>query len=638
MKLSIAAGILVQTLPVVSETKISALLDPEHGRNLKLGDIIRRARAADRGGAQKQRGVKARSGRSNKKTAESSRSRVLKNVPVAPSAVTSSVDLVVCDPSSTDPDVGVLSCGSGKMCKRSQDSVLGGMCVSKKASVDRSDPRTQAAQAAKKKKRSKISDKSSSGKLTNKLQGLRTITSTSMHTSTGSNACDPLSTDADIGVLSCGEGRYCNPIKSSDLGGACADTVRTDDGPAKQPHVGFGNGGASKKAHQNKGLPTPVESECDPAAADIGILSCGPGESCVKNQDSKSGGFCVNPDPTARRLFHLTEDVGLCDPTSYDYGVYSCDCASFDNTTKTGTIACVTTADECFGSKFYGCYETCGTSSSTYDFESNSFTSVKYCYEFSTPTTESLCVTYSDGFATCATEYNGQSCISCQILDSYDVSFDCSNAGGPSSAGGKVLKASNSIGACYQPVPEAENCDVCGYSSYIPFANNDIPVFLQGFGDTTCYGLTVASTYSQISTEKCPEASAVAQSSCCALYCGICGFNTIIPSGSSGNPVTVPGLGETTCGELSYAAYQNFSLPEGSCPAVSEAAADACCESFCELCSSSFIPSSKYGIPISVPGFEDITTCGELDRAAYVDVTITGESCSVFAEIAESTW
>jgi hypothetical protein len=629
MKLSIAAGILAQTLPVVSETKISALLDRQHaGRKLQLGDITRRARAANADGAQKERKVKARTRRSKKKSAASFSPGALKNAPVASSLIDSeSVDLVVCDPSSTDPDVGVLSCGSGKMCKRSQDSVLGGICMAKKPSVDPRDPRVQAAQEAKNKKRGvESTEKSSSGKLKNALQG-------STSTRAGFAACDPSSTNADTGVLSCGKGRFCKPNKSSDLGGECADRIRSDSGTTT------GNGGALKKARQNnKGQAGLVE--CDPAAPDLGILSCGPDESCVKNQDSNSGGFCVNPGRTARGLIHLTEDVGLCDPTSDDYGIYPCDCSSFDNTAKTGTISCNVADNVCFGDVFYGCYETCGAIQVTYDFEASSLSSLKYCYTFSTSDTESICVTYGAGFATCETEYNGQSCTSCEVLESDGFSFDCSNTGGPSASGGRPIISTGAIEACYEPVEDGEYCKLCGYDSngLVPYANNNLPVFLRGFGDTTCYGLVVASRSNQISAEKCSEASAVARSSCCETTCDICSFKGLVPPRNYGNPVTVPGLGDTTCGELIYAAYQSFSLPDGSCPAASDAAAAACCEPFCELCSTSFIPLSRSDIPVSIPGFESITTCSEMDSAAYMDLTIPGESCPAFAEIAENSW
>jgi hypothetical protein len=645
MKLSIAAGILAQTLPVVSETKISALLDRQHaGRKLQLGDITHRARVADTGGAQKERRFKTRTGRSKKKNAESSRSGALKNVHVAPSpTVAGSLDLVVCDPSSADPDVGVLSCGSGKMCKRSQDSVLGGICMAKKQSVDPRDPRAQAAQEAKNKKRGvKSTEKSSSGKLKNALQG-------STSTRAGSAACDPSSTDPDTGVLSCGEGRYCKPNKSSDLGGECADSVRpargttTGTGRAKQPRAGFGNGngGALKTARQNsQGQAGLVE--CDPAAPDLGILSCGPDESCVKNQDSNSGGFCVNPSRTARGLVHLTEDVGLCDPTSSVYGIYTCDCSSFDNTTKTGTISCNLRDEACFGSIFYGCYETCGSKSLAYDFEANSFTSLTSSYVFSVPITESLSVTYSADFSTCETEYNGQSCTSCEVLYDYDVSFDCSNVGGPSSGGGTVLEASNSIQACFQPIDEVGDCNLCGDNSYIPYNNTDIPVFLEGFGDTTCYGLYDASYYNQISVEKCPEASAVAQSSCCENFCKLCGATGQVRYDYYGNNLTIPGFGELTCGDLDYAAYRNASLDNDTCSFVQPYARETCCYEYpvfeyCEVCGpSAVIPYAYDNVTATIPGVGDVS-CYDIFLSAYDSYPLLNATCSVLSEVAQES-
>jgi hypothetical protein len=46
-------------------------------------------------------------------------------------------DFQECDPESDEPDVGVLSCGAGRYCVESDESKIGGFCVSSPDELDR---------------------------------------------------------------------------------------------------------------------------------------------------------------------------------------------------------------------------------------------------------------------------------------------------------------------------------------------------------------------------------------------------------------------------------------------------------------------------------------------------------------------
>jgi hypothetical protein len=137
-----------------------------------------------------------------------------------------------CNPLLNVPDIGILSCGPDFECEPNQDSVSGGICVPSRSPLDQDDLK---------------------------------LTRTSW--------CDPYSSDPDVGILSCGNGRNCQPSKTSPRGGKC-----------------------------NK-LGDVATIECVPTSssspeADIGILVCGSGQICVDSEESHLGGLCITPNTT----------------------------------------------------------------------------------------------------------------------------------------------------------------------------------------------------------------------------------------------------------------------------------------------------------------------------------------------------
>jgi len=107
--------------------------------------------------------------------------------------------------------------------------------------------------------------------------------------------CDPSSSDPDVGVLTCGEGKLCVPSKTSSLGGKCqkvTDGVVVYRDSEEQPEGADGN--------------IPKSVECIPfvfsnGAADVGVLGCGVNEVCIESMASGLGGFCTT-SVTDRRL------------------------------------------------------------------------------------------------------------------------------------------------------------------------------------------------------------------------------------------------------------------------------------------------------------------------------------------------
>ena len=98
--------------------------------------------------------------------------------------------------------------------------------------------------------------------------------------SNAAKECDPTKFDADIGVLSCGEDSYCQESPSSSLGGVCATNKYSKS--KLNP----------RRKHKKKTEMTEIV-ECDPSAADIGIL-CGEDAFCRTSSTSALGGVCTS--------------------------------------------------------------------------------------------------------------------------------------------------------------------------------------------------------------------------------------------------------------------------------------------------------------------------------------------------------
>ncbi len=628
MKLAIATSILAQALPVVSETKLSAWLSSRNGRKLKPGEAFHLVEAVDKvtGYHTRKRRVDARDDKVKSKTAARS-ARALENQPVASSDMKYQT-AAICDPSSMDPDVGVLSCGPGGVCTPSMKSVLGGICTpKKKPRMNASSHQKAASQVAKAKKVASLGRRlKNEGANNDSLQ------------------CDPWSSNPDTGVLSCKEGRDCKPSKMSPLGGECLLPSDVLDGTIKTSRFAFPN---KQEVLRNIRIPRSQNNsspiECDPTVADIGILPCGSDASCVKSNDAKMGGFCETSMTHRRTSMAYDGPSSLCEGPSYQETYFSCKCEDFDSTTKSGSITCTDKEEVCFGSMYYGCYGTCATRSFTQVIENDTSTSSKSCINFSTPKAESFCRSYRNDRANCEVEFNGETCNSCSY-EGYNLNFDCSNiSGGPVLSGdGWYITSLPIIQECYKPV-DGEYCNLCGYDMFIPHSKRDKVIPLSGFGDIlTCYRLQEAQWSNQISTDKCTEASAVAQASCCAYRCNLCGYGGIVPYKNDATLVTISGE-ETTCGALQGLA-SNYSISKEQCVSVYEAVANACCEPTCDVCNSSFIPYGKFNTPVNITGFEDILTCGDMQSAVYPysyiygsrNVSIYGDSCPAAVEIAES--
>ena len=197
MKLSLAAALLGQTVPTLSKRfgPITA-----RDRELKLTTEILEDASPQ---LTLDNGEKRQSGwHYNRRLMRQMVRNDLKNVPK--NGFESM--MVPCDPRSTDPDVGILSCGQDSTCEPSVTSSLGGICT----------PLQSNHQGQGLGPDSIVPWKQVSQLVDHDLPSVTTTIGESVQ-------CDP--TSIDIGILACGEGQFCKHDETSGLGGYCVDTT-----------------------------------------------------------------------------------------------------------------------------------------------------------------------------------------------------------------------------------------------------------------------------------------------------------------------------------------------------------------------------------------------------------------------------
>lgn len=107
--------------------------------------------------------------------------------------------IMPCDPKSTDPDIGILSCGKDHACQPSITSSLGGVCT-----------------PLEEQELGRDSILPWKGPLLKHHPSVKRALTTVVQ-------CDPIFTD--IGILVCEEGQFCENDETSELGGFCVDSL-----------------------------------------------------------------------------------------------------------------------------------------------------------------------------------------------------------------------------------------------------------------------------------------------------------------------------------------------------------------------------------------------------------------------------
>ena len=161
--------------------------------------------------------------------------------------------------------------------------------------------------------------------------------------------------------------------------------------------------------------------ECDPTSedADVGILSCDPGQYCKSHSDSSLGGVCA---AVARKM----ASKGPC---SANYP-YKCDCSNVNSVTYSGQAVCEDIPYICYP----GCSDYCVSLNVTITLTQGKKVLYEGCYNFTRPYPAIFCYTYDPSSYNCVYSINGVNCRSCT-----STHFDCTNI--PNGTKGTVGKA-----------------------------------------------------------------------------------------------------------------------------------------------------------------------------------------------------
>jgi hypothetical protein len=260
----------------------------------------------------------------------------------------------------------------------------------------------------------------------------------------GTVECDPASSDADVGLLSCGMGNYCMESQGSNLGGFCVESPMAFDRDLQD------------------GISENYTEPC----------------------------LCVPP-------------AQYCNESSPYFDYFECDCDEFDVENNTGTLTCKVYENYCFGK--YGCNDTCGNANVTVSIDGESY-SYSTCYDFFTPYEQKFCYYYSSALdiTECAISVDDELCTSCStssLIDPDCGEFDCENVGAGSSGNSCDYGFYPPIAYdCF--VPEGFVCALCGAGMDITIPDGVVNIPTQP--DRTCAELEVAAAAGAITKPQCP--------------------------------------------------------------------------------------------------------------------------------------
>lgn len=420
-----------------------------------------------------------------------------------------------CDPSSVDPDVGILSCGGkGSFCQPNENSFLGGTCVQA--------PHPPTSFSRFKKERSSSALPVDGGGIL-KNQDRPSLLDEAIVATGTTTECDP---SADVGILaavvSCGGvDEHCVPNPASSLGGYCQSaSVNTNEAGSKQ-------------------------EDTDDAAAASG----------------------------RRQLVWLLDEGGMCNPEHPNYMYYDCDCSGYDNVTGTGSVTCIG-RETSLGLRYSGCKDLYVQRNIVYNFENFTRPSYNYCLSttrvppgVSTPS-QSFCFSENFDDRTCEMRFDDELCNSCGVTVfpygyGYSryytyIDFDCTNVEGGSYGNASSLTLLPIIQECYEPIEYPVQCELCpGENQGINYLYQETLdrtlINVSGYGTISCWYLAGLSYYyMSITPDACPalvasidgQATTSGGGGCCSPICDICGEGVPLDLNSVAN---FSDFGEVPC-------------------------------------------------------------------------------------------
>jgi len=293
----------------------------------------------------------------------------------------------------------------------------------------------------------------------------------------------------------------------------------------------------------------PPAKECDP---DVGVLACGLGQFCQASRGASLGGKCL-PLPYSASTRDLQEPEAsftvtttanctdclsgpgvFCDPNSFFYGNYDCECADWTVANKTGSIACILSEKKCN----QNCTEsppTCYAVDFDY-YRGASGSSYQYCYNFTTPFDQTFCFGFAND-QTCFIAVDGSTCNSCRTT--YQIKckgdscsqepcavFDCENVGLGSGNSCEDPVIAPAFQECWLDINGIyPRCSVCPDPEGVLYPENYIEI--PGRGSFNCTYLERFAKKGLLGPQECLNTARIAEDVCCTkrsvpFICNIC--------------------------------------------------------------------------------------------------------------------
>eukprot|EP00934_Nitzschia_sp_Nitz4_P001257 Nitzschia sp. Nitz4//scaffold206_size41850//23066//25585//NITZ4_007424-RA/size41850-processed-gene-0.45-mRNA-1//1//CDS//3329541571//1257//frame0 len=170
--------------------------------------------------------------------------------------------------------------------------------------------------------------------------------------------------------------------------------------------------------------------ECNP---DVGVLACGIGKYCRKDDTSSLGGVCTPTATRSQDLIQMGDPYTIQSSTSY-YWRYcaspsasdDCDCGGFyySRPTQLGSLTCEVEPTTCM----YNCPDLCSSEGVYYVLFTDSSWLSRRCWYYTQPYEQKFCVSITS-YGSCKLYLDGQQCSKCDMMSSSCGEFDCTNVG-----------------------------------------------------------------------------------------------------------------------------------------------------------------------------------------------------------------
>lgn len=332
---------------------------------------------------------------------------------------------------------------------------------------------------------------------------------------------------------------------------------------------------------------------------------CEPGGADIGVLACASGEHCLaSAESSLGGFCRKTEEarnlfkVGICDPNADYFGFYDCDCSSLDLSTGTGSVTCLQSQDYSLGPVYNGCNDTFANVTFEYFFNYTELIAYDTCYKFGQPYSQEACTKIATNG--CEVTFDGQKCQGCvRVVYSRSevIEFDCTNV--PGGRSGDTRESLLDFAPILDAcyVPPPVCSNLCGAGQYIAEGNFDANVNASGIDYVTCEYLAIGEEEEDLPLETCDAFKLAARDGCCEDFPPVECF--ICGEGGIKNPEGLVQIGdnELVCTEAEV--FSEREINQVECDLLVALSSDICCNEVPEIVSE--VPSeSPSAAPVQV--------------------------------------